>query len=196
MSAKAPHPLAFFPEFIRSIGMVGAICPSSPQLAQLIVKEANVRNAQTIVELGPGDGIFTRHIMAAKPAGARFIALEKNEVFAQMLKKHSPNMPVIEGCATELADHVREHGLGPVQSIVSGLPWAVFPADLQNSILKQVAASLCSTGVFATFAYFGPHWLPKGRAFRQRLQELFSDVRTSRIELRNLPPAFVYIVRK
>ncbi|MEO6053288.1 MAG: rRNA adenine N-6-methyltransferase family protein [Chthoniobacterales bacterium] len=196
MSAKTSNPLIFLPEFVRSMGMVGALCPSSPYLARLIVREANVRNAQSIVELGPGNGVFTRHIMKAKPEGARFIALEKNEVFARILREHAPDMPIIEGCATQLTDHVRDHGLGPLQSIVSGLPWAVFPEELQSSILKQVGASLCPTGVFATFAYFGPHWLPNGQAFRRRLKAMFSDVRTSRIELRNLPPAFVYIARK
>lgn len=177
--------------------MVGAICPSSRFLARLIVQEANVRNARSIAELGPGEGVFTRHIMAVKPTESRFIALEKNEVFARALKNRHPDMPIVEGCATEFSDHARQHGLGPVQSVVSGLPWAAFPCRLQTEILTQVRESLCGeSGVFATFAYYGFHWMPAGRAFRRKLKESFREVRTSRIELRNLPPAFVYTARK
>ncbi|MEO6846435.1 MAG: rRNA adenine N-6-methyltransferase family protein [Chthoniobacterales bacterium] len=195
--AAAFHPITFLREFFRSTEMVGAVCPSSPYLARLIVESANVRSASSIVELGPGDGIFTRHILEAKSKDAQFIAVEKNPVFAEKLKTHSPHLPVIEGCATKLTDIVREHNLGTVQSIVCGLPWAAFPFDLQTAILQEINAILCEkTGVFATFAYFGPHWMPKGNAFRTRLKTLFSDVRTSRIELRNVPPAFVYIARK
>ncbi len=193
---KAGH-RTFFSQFVRSMGSVGAICPSSRYLARLIVDEANVRNASSIAELGPGEGIFTRHIMAVKSREAKFIALERNEVFARALKNRHPDMPVVEGCATEFSDHAREHGLGPVQSIVSGLPWAAFPCKLQTDILNQVRETLCENeGVFATFAYYGFHWLPAGRAFRRKLKESFGKVRTSRIEVRNFPPAFVYVARK
>ena len=76
--------------------------------------------------------------------------------------------------------------------ILSGLPWAVFPADLQKRILGEIHNSLSPGGTFATFAYYGPHRLKAGRRFSENLKSVFSSVEKSRVVLNNFPPAFVY----
>jgi len=185
-------PLRFLREFVGSTHTVGAIWPSSPFLADLIVEVADVDRARSIVELGPGEGSFTGHILKSKRTDAAFLALEKNEAFARFLKSRYPHARVVEGCATQLGRHADEHAMDEVDRVVSGLPWAIFPGELQQQILLQIHATLRPGGVFTTFAYYGPHLLPAGRAFRNRLESLFSSVETSRVEVRNFPPAFVY----
>ena len=186
----------FLQEFFKGASSIGAVLPSSPRLAGLLVEKANVKNSSEILELGPGEGVVSREILKAKRKDSRFLAVEKNPRFVQLLKARNPEIPVIEGCGTRLTEHTREHEMNSVDCVVSGLPWAAFPADLQVTILHQVMATLKPGGTFATFAYFGPHWLPAGQSFRKKLQSAFSHIHTSRIELANLPPAFVYFSQK
>lgn len=153
-------------------------------------------SARNIVELGPGDGVFTRKILERKHHGAHFLALEKKPEFVRVLQKQFPEARIVEGCATKLHAHLEAHAMHEVESLVSGLPWAIFPASLQDTILDQVHAVLCPSGTFATFAYFGPHWIGGGKAFRNRLKMRFRHVCTSPVEVLNFPPAFVYIARK
>ena len=47
-----------------------------------------------------------------------------------------------------------------------------------------------------TFAYVHGAGLPWGRSFRRLLERSFSEVRTSPVVWRNLPPAIVYRCRK
>lgn len=176
-------------------GSVGAVAPSSKHLAGLIVERAGVGEAASILELGPGEGAFTRVILSRRKADARFVAVEKSGAFVNHLRRHYPDTPVLHGCATGLSRHLRSNGFGPVDCVVSGLPWALLPMRVQARILREVAAVLAPGGTFSTFAYFGPHWLPAGRRFRGMLERRFAAVQTSRIELRNLPPAFVYTAR-
>ena len=103
---------------------------------------------------------------------------------------------IIEGNASELVSILREKGIEQVDIVVSGLPWASFPDQLQDEILSEVSRSLSSGGRFVTFAYGGIHLFPKARAFRQRLDKLFQDVERTPIAWRNLPPAFAYHCRR
>lgn len=184
--------LQFVREFLRYPGQVGALWPSSDLLAEKIVEMAGVARAPTVLEIGAGTGVFTRRIAEVLPEGACCIVLERNPGMAIGLKNTLPELDVVEGCATRLADHWNGRGWGPVRAVVSGLPWAVFDAGLQEAILSQVLAISDGETVFTTFAYFGPHLLAKGRAFRGRLESRFRQVTTSPVVLRNFPPAFIY----
>lgn len=174
----------------------GAIAPSSPFLARRIVDAAEVSRSNRVLEIGPGTGVFTREVLRAIQKDARFAAIEKNAGFARHLRGQFPTVDIVEGCATGLPAHLRDLNWPGTDCVVSGLPWAAMPSSLQDSLLSAIHDALEPGGVFATFAYFGPHLLPAGRQFRRRLHSFFPDVRKTPVEPRNLPPAFVYVARK
>lgn len=188
--------MSFLKEFIRAPHVTGAIAPSSRHLAHVIVEKASIERAQKIVELGPGTGVFTEKIVAAKNPQARFLALEFNPNFAARLQNRFPDVSIVNGCASRLGEHASQHDCQAACSIVSGLPWAIFDEEMQRTILREIHGVLGEDGIFATFAYFGPHWLPGGKSFRRLLRSQFGEVRTSQVVLRNVPPAFVYYCLK
>lgn len=186
--------LRFVSEFLKSPGMVGAVWPSSPALARMMVRAACVRSADFVLEIGPGSGAFTGPILESLRPEARFLAVEKSPELAKAVSEKFPRAHIVTGCATELATHLQNHG-NP-DSIVSGLPWAAFHESLQDAILKEITGSIAEDGIFATFAYFGPHRLKAGRAFRKKLDQHFREVGKTPVVLANLPPAFVYFCRR
>jgi phospholipid N-methyltransferase len=188
--------MRFFKEALFAPHTTGAIAPSSIHLARVIAEKAGVQKASRILEIGPGTGAFTGHILQTKQDDAHFVAIERNPNFAVDLKSKFPGARIVEGCATELRTHAAEHEFHEADSIVSGLPWTIFDTKLQRTILGGVHDVLAPRGTFATFAYFGSHWMPGGQNFRKLLRSVFPDTRTSQIVLRNLPPAFVYYCRK
>lgn len=188
--------LVFLREFLRNPGSVGAIWPSSPALARQMVDAAGVRTAERVVEIGPGSGAFTGEILSALKPGARLLAVEKSAALARNVAERFPAARVREDCATRLAEVLREEAFAAPQSIVSGLPWAAFPQDLQRAILREVHRVLDGGGTFTSFAYYGPHRLPAGQRFRSLLAEFFSDVQRTPLVLNNMPPAFVYVCRR
>ena len=180
----------FVREFLKSPGTVGAVWPSSPALATTMVRAARVQSADFVLEIGPGNGAFTGPILENLRPEARFLAVEKCPLLAETVSEKFPGARIVVGCATQLTAHLKDQG-NP-DSIVSGLPWAAFGDSLQDSILKQITSSLAGHGVFASFAYFGPHRLRAGRAFRRKLDAHFREVETTPVVFANLPPAFVY----
>lgn len=182
----------FLWEAVANYRDTGALMPSSPHLARQIAAHSLLSGAETVLEVGPGTGVFTEELLRSMSPGARLLVVEKNARFARLLRDRFPELEVIEGCATLLPLHLRERGVESVDRVVSGLPWAAMPPRLQARLLRAIRGALAPGGVFTTFAYYGPHWLPSGQAFRRRLQRFFSDVLRTSVEMRNLPPAFVY----
>lgn len=182
--------------FLRHPTQVGALWPSSRGLCRTIVSGIGVEHASQVVELGPGTGVITREIIAALPGNGRLLAVELDRTLCRGLREAFPQIEICNDSAANLGELLKERHCPPPEAVISGLPWAVFPEDLQREILNEVAAHLAPGGFFATFAYLQGLLLPAGIRFRRLLGELFSDVKTSRVVWRNLPPAFVYRCRK
>lgn len=182
----------FVREYLRAPKTIGAVAPSSRGLSELIVDLAGVSQADVVVEYGPGTGSFTRRILEVKRPTAALVAVEYHPVMAAKLRRRFPQVDVAEDSVANLDRILTERGLGKVDSIVSGLPWAAFDEDLRDQLLDATLAALKPGGRFATFAYLEGSVLAGGRRFRRKIRRLFTEVHRSPIVWGNLPPAFVY----
>ena len=184
-----------FTRFLRHPAQVGALCPSSRSLCRTIVSEIGVERAGLVVELGPGTGVITREIVQRLPESGRLLAIELDAALCAHLLEMFPDVDICHDSASRLGEILAEKRVGAVDAVVSGLPWALFPEELQRAILDGVLESLVPGGWFVTFAYIQGVALPAGKRFRRLLRSRFSEVSTSRVVWRNLPPAFVYRCR-
>lgn len=184
--------LRFLREFIRRPTRVGAIAPSSRWLARTMVESGDLRKADTVVELGPGTGSFTRAILDRIAPSATFFVMEVNAEFATSLRRRFPDLTVHNDSAERLPEYLPAHGKSAVDCILSGLPWASLPMPVQEGVMSAVVESLRPGGTFATFAYLHALYLPNARRFRKRLEDLFTRVELSPVVWLNVPPAFVY----
>lgn len=186
----------FLSQFLRRPGSVGAIAPSSPSLAQRMVEWIDWPNVRTVIEYGPGTGAFTERIRQCLPPQGRFLAIEINPHFAAALEERFPDVRIYRDSVANVASICRRDGVGEVDAIVCGLPWAVFAEKEQAEILAGMMAVLKPGGQFVTFAYLQGLLLPAARRFRANLERHFSQIERSRTAWRNLPPAFVYRCRR
>lgn len=183
---------AFTLAFVRNPGRIGALCPSSRWLARAITAEANLSAAQTVVELGPGTGAFTRRIRDLMGRETHYLGIELDPAAARFLRSAFPDLRFYEDSAERLGHYLDQNGRRHADYIISGLPFANMPPAVQRAIMSSVVAAMTPCSQFTTFAYWGGHLTTKGRNFRRLLRELFGTVEISRPVLRNLPPAFVY----
>jgi len=190
--------MSFIAKFIKDPATVGAIAPSSQRLAAAMVERIDFARARAIVELGPGTGVFSAAVLAGiRSAGSstRFLAIERDPEFAASLAARLGSAHVAQGDAAELARLCAAHAITEVDYVVSGLPWAAFPPELQDSIMTEVRTVLAPAGGFATFAYLQGLMLQAGQRFRSQLRGWFAEVEEGSTVWWNLPPAFVYYCR-
>lgn len=188
--------LSFLKRFFRDPVATGAIAPSSRRLAERMVRDMNLEKADTVVELGPGTGAFTGAISQTKNPDALFVAVELDDHLASDLASRFPQVDVVNESAEHLARILEDRGRDYADAILCGLPWAGFPDDLQQRLMKGVVERLKPGGRFATFAYIHSAWFPAARRYRKMLESNFSKVSTTPVEWLNLPPAFVYRCEK
>jgi len=195
-AARVRDHLRLLGAFVRQPMRTGAVAPSSRWLAERLIDGVGLEESDTVVELGPGTGPFTRLILERARPEAMILAVELNAHMARNLVRRYPRVRIINDSAERLPQHLETMGRPHADCILSGLPFAAFDEDLQERLVNAVVESLRPGGRFATFSYLQAAWLPPGRRFRRMLESRFAEVRNSAVEWRNLPPAFVYYCRK
>ncbi|GAA2414004.1 class I SAM-dependent methyltransferase [Nonomuraea africana] len=186
----------FLGQFMRSPATIGALAPSSRRLAETVCTPVPERGEPTVVELGPGTGPFTAEIQRRLDGRGHHLAIELNPKLASLLSERFPRVDVAQDDAARLPDLLRERGLARADVVVSGLPWAAFPEDLQDRLLGAVISTLCPSGAFTTFSYIHAMPLSSARRFRALLSDRFEEVVLGRTVWRNTPPAYVLHARR
>lgn len=160
------------------------------------MEAAGVGAARSIVELGPGTGTFTQEILHSRPSGAAYLGVEVNGTLVQTLQHRFPDLHFVHSGAEafDFAAYYAEYG--PIDAVISGLPWTSFDAELQRRILDNILPHLAPGGHFVTYSYYGFHRLANGRRFRKALSERMRFVAISPVVWANLPPAFVYVATR
>lgn len=187
---------AFIERAVRKPNLVGAVAPSSPNLAREMASVVPTSGTPVVVELGPGTGALSGAIAERLPAGGRQVAIELDSGMVEYLRAELPWLEVVQGDAARLGELLAEIGVDKVDAVVSGLPWSIFPATLQRDILHQVGTVLAPGGAFTTFAYVHALGMSGARQFRRRLDLTFDEVLTSHTVWRNVPPARIYVCRR
>lgn len=172
--------------FIKAPQEIGAIVPSSRFLARKMLEPIDLSEASCIVELGAGTGAITNEMIRRSGRHSRILILDLNVEAVNLLRervKMHGNVEVIHSDARELEKILSARGISSVAAIVSSLPYASLGNELTREILSTAARNLSPQGQFVAFQY---------TPLLRKTFEQYFEILSSRIELRNLPPAIVY----
>ena len=175
----------FFRGFLQHPKEVGSIIPSSRFLEKRIVRAAGIREARTLVELGPGTGGTTRALLRAMDPRATLVAIEINPRFVRLLETtlDDPRLHVVEGSAADVSPALADLGLPAPDVILSGIPFSTMTRQIGTEILRSVHDALDPGGRFVAYQ------------MRDRVEslgrEVFGRARVQ-TEILNVPPMRVY----
>lgn len=183
--------VSFLKEVVNNPQAVGAIAPSSEELAAAMADSIDWSRVKTAVEYGPGTGSITAALL--ERAGDReFFAIELSESYTEGLSERFPDLSVYNDSVENLPQILEERGLTEVDAVISSLPWVLFGEELQDRLLDRTVDALTQEGQFSTFVYLHGVMAPSAKRFREKLEARFQSVERSDIVWRNVPPAFVY----
>lgn len=181
--------MQFLKEFILHPTKIGAAFPSSSHLANKMIQDIDFDTCSCIVEYGPGLGSFTKQILRKKKNDTIYLIIEQNPKFYDKIKKlckDRQNVIVIRGGAERVDQYLNKYEIKKVDYVVSGLPFTSFPANLTEQILTKTQDVIGECGAFITFQY---------SKFKLHTFEQYFRVTNSRHEVRNMPPAHVFIMK-
>lgn len=188
---------------------VGAIAPSGRPLALALAATIPVGGAapRRILEVGAGTGAVTVAIVNRLGPADTLLIIERNPVFAECLRERVRQERVFCGVRDRVrilhADVESLAGESGFHAVVSSLPFNNFTPHEVAGHLRRFREMLVRGSSLAFFEYL---WIRRlrglcaGRAERARLygvgrviaEAIRMPAATSRVVLRNLPPAVVH----
>ena len=178
--------ITFLKNFLQNPRQIGSVIPSSNSLSKKMVEQIDFNGAESIIELGPGTGPYTKLILERKRDITKYVAFEKNEDMRRILNSKFQNINLYED-AVRLRETIDGIGIHNVDYIVSGLPFTVLDKEDRNTILKQSYDSLKDGGKFITYQY--------SLDLYNHLKTQYSNVKVKVVPF-NIPIAFVYVCTK
>lgn len=182
--------LRFLQGFLKKPGTVGAIAPSSPELARKMIEDIKADENNVVLEIGCGTGAITKFLQELIPNKKSYLGIEIGEKFVERLEMEFPNLNIICGDACNATKILDEHNFGKVSYIISGLPFVVLPKEASDGILHEADKLMEKGCLFRTFQYAHGYNLPPAKKFRKKLNERYGEVTRSDLVLKNLPPAY------
>jgi len=183
--------IAFITRFASAPTNIGAVFPSSRDLAEAMLHGIELQPGDVVVEYGPGTGAFTELLLERLPEGAEYLGIELDSHFHGHLTRRFPGRHFHHGSAAEIQSLLEGKGLGKARLILSGLPFASMPHHVQELILTATREALHEEGTFRTFTYPICWYMTGSQRFRKVALDHFDDHHKSRTVHRNIPPAKV-----
>jgi phosphatidylethanolamine/phosphatidyl-N-methylethanolamine N-methyltransferase len=211
----------FLREFRRTFESTGAVMPSGARLSRALahfVREGpspcplpeGEGIGRRILEVGPGTGAVTAHIVRALRSGDRLDLVERNEEFVARLRARLQSDPSLAPHAERITLHhagVEELSEAePYDVIVSGLPLNNFPLSLVEMLVDKLRRLLAPGGTLSFFEYIAIRRVKaavSSRVERERLRAIGKlldrfladyEIRRDKVFV-NVPPAWVHHVR-
>ena len=175
----------FLREWVRAPLRVGAVAPSSSSLVRAITQGLGPHSG-TVLELGPGTGVFTRCLIDRGISPADITAIEISEAFAGRLKRNLPGVNVKTGSATR-ARVLTGGTSNSANTVICGLPLLSMSPGTVYRIMMESFDILSEGGEFRFFTY--SPICPVPQTVRERLGLI--DERIA-FTVKNVPPAAVY----
>lgn len=171
---------------------MGAIAPSSRFLARKMVDVVPWSEGEQIVEFGPGTGAFTGEILNRLPQRSEYLGIELDSSFVNTLKTRFPQAKFAHDSVARLREITEENQLPHVDHILSGLPFASLPEEVTQDVLAAMGEVLRPGGTFTTFQYLHAYSMSSAKTFRSKMEKVFGPLRAKKVEVRNIPPAYVF----
>lgn len=174
----------FLSKFISKGRQISSAVPSSPAMVAKILDRVDFSRPGAIVELGAGTGPVTEQIIDVLRPSHRFVAVENDADFCDVLRRRFPDLTLLQADATKIAEPLENLGIHRVEYVISGLPTPALPKRSLVRLFQWLEKALTPTGVFIQITV-----VPL--VYQRFYRRLFESVDFKMVWL-NVPPGGVY----
>lgn len=181
--------LQFLQAFLKNPLKVGAIAPSSPELAAEMLKGIAPDDHNIVLELGVGTGAITRFLRDVIPSRESYLGIELDGNLVKTLNKNYPDLNIIEANAADAYSIHKDLGLGKVRYLICCLPFVSLPKEVTEAVLTEISKFMDEGCELRLFQYAHGYFLPPAIKLREYLKRYGKSSR-SPLVLKNVPPAY------
>lgn len=182
--------IQFLQAFLKNPLKVGAIAPSSPDLASKMLDGIEPDENNVVLELGVGTGAITKFLADRIPNRESYLGIELDTKLVKSLNRRYPDLNFISGNAAEAYEIHRSSGLGPIRYIICCLPFVSMPNEVGEQILTEASRFMEHGCMFRTFQYAHGYYMPSAIKIREFMRNRYGRSQRSKLIFNNLPPAY------
>jgi phospholipid N-methyltransferase len=184
--------IQFLQAFLKNPLKVGAITPSSPELASEMLQGITPDEDNIVLELGVGTGAITKYLRGVIPTRESYLGIEIDRDLVRTLNRNYPDLNIICGNASEAYSIHAEKGLGKVRYLICCLPFVSLPKEVSEAVLADIEKFMDEGCELRLFQYAHGYYLPPARKLREFLKRRYGKSRRSPLILKNVPPAYTF----
>ncbi|MDX2245894.1 MAG: rRNA adenine N-6-methyltransferase family protein [Bacteroidia bacterium] len=172
----------FLKNFLKNPLRNASVIPSSAAAARAMVDGINWDKINTVVELGPGNGVFTEEILANCKEGTTIILIEIEESYIKLLNAKFDGRIHIEHTSAHLMDEVlAKYDKTHADLIISGLPF--LPDEYKTLTNEAILRHTEKGAIYRFFTYMPPV-----------MKRVYKDMPLEEIRFvpANIPPMWIY----
>ncbi|MFU8812089.1 MAG: class I SAM-dependent methyltransferase [Balneolaceae bacterium] len=180
--------IQFFKTFIKDRD-VASVIPTSQRCVKKVCANIDFSSDFTLVEYGPGEGVFSRYLLDKMTPGSRIILIEANRDFAKHLTETLTDERVtVHNClAGDVESVLPDELIGSVDYVLSGIPFSFLKKDRKRAVLDATKSILKQGGLFLAYQTSGH--------LKKPVMDVFGNLETD-FEPLNIPPYLIYKVYK
>ena len=182
--------LQFLQAFLKNPMKVGAVAPSSPELAAEMLIGIKPDENNIVLELGVGTGAITKYLQQIIPNRDSYLGIELDSEMVKNLGKNYADLNIVCGNAAESYRIHQDSGLGKVRYLVCCLPFVSLPKEVSESVLLEIEKFMDAGCELRIFQYAQGYYLPPAIKLREFLRDRYGKSKRSPLVLKNVPPAF------
>ncbi|MBX7055933.1 MAG: methyltransferase domain-containing protein [Pyrinomonadaceae bacterium] len=182
--------LQFLQAFLKNPLKVGAVAPSSPELAAEMLVGIKPDENNIVLELGVGTGAITKYLQQIIPNRESYLGIELDTEMVKTLGQKYAELNIVCGNAAESYRIHQESGLGKVRYLVCCLPFVSLPKEVSESVLLEIEKFMDEGCELRIFQYAHGYYLPPAIKLREFLRNRYGKSKRSPLVLKNVPPAF------
>ena len=180
----------FLQAFLKNPLKVGAIAPSSPELASKMIEGIQPDEENVVLELGVGTGAITKFLQERIPNNKSYLGIELDKDLVKTLNRNYPELEIVCGNACDAYSIHKKSNLGKVRYIICCLPFVSLPNEVGEKILGEVDRFMQKGCTFRTFQYAHGYYMPSAIKLREFMRERYGKSRRSKLIVKNVPPAY------
>ncbi len=182
--------LKFLQAFLKNPLKVGAVAPSSPELAAEMLQGIQPDDNNIVLELGVGTGAITKYLQDIIPSRSSYLGIELDAELVRTINSRFSDMNIVVGSAADAYSIHKESGLGKVSYLICCLPFVSLPKEVSDCVLAEIVRFMDEGCTLRIFQYAHGYYLPPAIKLREFMRNRYGRSTRSPLVLKNLPPAF------
>jgi phospholipid N-methyltransferase len=182
--------IQFLQAFLKNPLKVGAVAPSSPDLARMMLEGIKPDENNIIIELGVGTGAITKFLRELIPDQRSYLGIELDPKLVRSLHYKYPDLNIVCGNASDLSRLHADSGLGKVGYVLCCLPFVTLPGEVANEVLSEVDSFMSEGCLFRAFQYAHGYYSPAALKLRAYMRTRYGISHRSKLVVKNVPPAY------